>query len=74
MNRASKIGHALAMIIQCLIITALGSMVLLQILNIRELTLTQVCTAMGGSVLCEMRMGRQKKTYRIRNGRSDKSA
>ena len=74
MNRASKIGYALAMAMQCLIIIALGAMILLQIINVRELTLTQFCTAMGGSVLCEMRMGRQKKTYRIRNGRSDKSA
>ena len=74
MNRASKIGYALAMIIQCLIIIALGAMILLQIINVRELTLTQVCTAIVGSVLCEMRMGRQKKTYRIRNGRSGKSA
>ena len=69
MNRASKIGYALAMIIQCQIIIALGSMVLLQILNIRELTLTQVGTAIGVSVLCEMRMGR-KNTYRINNSRS----
>ena len=74
MNRASKIGYALAMAMQCLIIIALGSMVLLQILNIRELTLTQVCVALGGSVLCEMRMGRQKKTYRIKNSKSGKSA
>lgn len=74
MNRASKMGYALAMAMQCLIIIALGGMILLQIINVRELTLTQVFTAMGGSVLCEMRMGRQKKTYRIKNSRSGKSA
>jgi len=60
-NRASKIGYALAMIIQCLIIIALGAMILLQIINVRQLTLKQVGTAILALMACTARIGGEKK-------------
>ena len=57
MNRVSKIGYALAMAMQCLIIIALGSMVLLQILDVRQLTLKQVGTAILALMACTARIG-----------------
>ena len=61
MNRASKMGYALAMAMQCLIIIALGTMILLQIINVRELTLKQVGTAILALMACTARIGGEKK-------------
>ena len=61
MNRASKIGYALAMIIMVIVTLALTTMVVLQILDIKQLTLKQVGTAILALMACTARIGGEKK-------------
>ena len=52
MNRASKIGYALAMIIEIVVALTLAAMIVLQILDVRQLTLKQVGTAILALIAC----------------------
>ena len=61
MNRASKIGYALAMIIMVIVTLALTTMVVLQILDIKQLALKQVGTAILALMACTARIGGEKK-------------
>ena len=61
MNRASKIGDALAMIIMVIVTLALTTMIVLQILDVRQLTLKQVGTAILALMACTARIGGEKK-------------
>ena len=61
MNRASKIGYALAMIIEIVVTLTLAAMIVLQILDVRQLTLKQVGTAILVLMACTARIGGEKK-------------
>lgn len=61
MNRASKIGYTLAMIIMVIVTLALTTMIVLQILDIKQLTLKQVGTAVLALMACTARIGGYKK-------------
>lgn len=61
MNRASKIGYALAMIIMVIVTLTLAAMIVLQILDVRQLTLKQVGTAILALMACTARIGGEKK-------------
>ena len=57
MNRASKIGHALAMIIMVIVTLALTIMIVLQIVDIKQLTLKQVGVAALAMAACASVIG-----------------
>ena len=61
MNRAPKIWYALAMIIMVIVTLALTAMIVLQILDVRQLTLKQVGTAILALMACTARIGGEKK-------------
>ena len=61
MNRASKIWYALALIIMVIVTLALTTMIVLQILDVRQLTLKQVGTAILALMACTARIGGEKK-------------
>ena len=57
MNRASKIWYALAMIIMVIVTLALTTMIVLQILDIKQLTLKQVGVAVLAMTACASVIG-----------------
>ena len=57
MNRASKIWYALVMIIMVIVTLALTAMIVLQIVDIKQLTLKQVGTAILTLVACASVIG-----------------
>ena len=57
MNRASKIGYALAMIIEIVVTLTLAAMIVLQILDIKQLTLKQVGVAVLAMTACTSVIG-----------------
>ena len=57
MNRASKIGYALAMIIMVIVTLALTIMIVLQIVDIKQLTLKQVGVAALAMAACASVIG-----------------
>lgn len=57
MNRASKIGYALATIIMVIVTLTLAAMIVLQILDIKQLTLKQVGTAILAMMACASVIG-----------------
>ena len=57
MNRASKIGYALAMIIMVIVTLALTTMIVLQIVDIKQLTLKQVGVAVLAMTACTAVIG-----------------
>lgn len=57
MNRASKIGYALATIIMVIVTLALTIMIVLQILDIKQLTLKQVGVAALAMAACASVIG-----------------
>ena len=59
--RADKIGYMLAMIIMIIVALALTAMIVLQILDIKQLTLKQVGTAILALIACASIMGGHKK-------------
>ena len=61
MNRASKIWYALVMIIMVIVTLALTAMIVLQIVDIKQLTLRQVGTAILTLVACASVIGGEKK-------------
>ena len=61
MNRASKIGYALAMIIMVIVTLALTTMIVLQILDIKQLTLKQVGVAVLAMTACTAVIGGEYK-------------
>ena len=61
MNRASKIGYALAMIIMVIVTLALTTMIVLQILDIKQLTLKQVGVAILAMTACTAVIGGEYK-------------
>ena len=61
MNRASKIWYALVMIIMVIVTLALTAMIVLQIVDIKQLTLKQVGTAILTLVACASVIGGEKK-------------
>ena len=61
MNRASKIWYALAMIIMVIVTLALTIMIVLQILDIKQLTLKQVGVAVLAMTACTAVIGGEYK-------------
>ena len=61
MNRASKIGYALAMIIMVIVTLALTTMIVLQIVDIKQLTLKQVGVAVLAMTACTAVIGGEYK-------------
>ena len=61
MNRASKIGYALAMIIMVIVTLALTIMIVLQIVDIKQLTLKQVGVAVLAMTACTAVIGGEYK-------------
>ena len=61
MNRASKIWYALVMIIMVIVTLALTAMIVLQIVDIKQLTLKQVGTAILTLVACASVIGGHNK-------------
>ena len=61
MNRASKIGYALAMIIMVIVTLALTTMIVLQIVDIKQLTLKQVGVAVLAMAACTAVIGGEYK-------------
>lgn len=61
MNRASKIWYALAMIIMVIVTLALTTMIVLQILDIKQLTLKQVGVAVLAMTACTAVIGGEYK-------------
>ena len=59
--RAEKIGYMLAMIIEIVVTLTLAAMIVLQILDIKQLTLKQVGTAILALIACTARIGGEKK-------------
>lgn len=59
--RAEKIGYMLAMIIEIVVTLTLAAMIVLQILDVRQLTLKQVGTAILVLMACTARIGGEKK-------------
>ena len=59
--RAEKIGYMLAMIIEIVVTLTLAAMIVLQILDVRQLTLKQVGTAILALIACTARIGGEKK-------------
>ena len=59
--RAEKIGYMLAMIIEIVVTLTLAAMIVLQILDVRQLTLKQVGTAILALMACTARIGGEKK-------------
>lgn len=59
--RAEKIGYMLAMIIEIVVTLTLAAMIVLQILDVRQLTLKQVGTAILALMACAARIGGEKK-------------
>ena len=59
--RAEKIGYMLAMIIEIVVTLTLAAMIVLQILDIKQLTLKQVGTAILVLMACTARIGGEKK-------------
>lgn len=57
MNRASKIWYALATIIMVIVTLALTTMIVLQIVDIKQLTLKQVGVAVLAMAACASTMG-----------------
>ena len=57
MNRASKIGYVLAMIIMVIVTLALTIMIVLQIVDIKQLTLKQVGVAALAMAACASVIG-----------------
>ena len=57
MNRASKIGYVLAMIIMVIVTLALTIMIVLQIVDIKQLTLKQVGVAALTMAACASVIG-----------------
>ena len=57
MNRASKIGYALAMIIMVIVTLALTTMIVLQIVDIKQLTLKQAGVAVLAMAACASVIG-----------------
>ena len=55
--RAEKIGYMLAMIIEIVVTLTLAAMIVLQILDIKQLTLKQVGTAILALIACTARIG-----------------
>jgi len=56
-NRASKIWYALATIIMVIVTLALTTMIVLQIVDIKQLTLKQVGVAVLAMAACASTMG-----------------
>jgi len=56
-NRARKIGYALAMIIMVIVTLALTTMIVLQIVDIKQLTLKQVGVAVLAMTACTAVIG-----------------
>ncbi len=61
MNRASKIWYALAMIIMVIVTLALTTMIVLQIVDIKQLTLKQVGVAVLAMTACTSVIGGHNK-------------
>ena len=61
MNRASKIWYALAMIIMVIVTLALTIMIVLQIVDIKQLTLKQVGVAVLAMATCAAVIGGHNK-------------
>ena len=61
MNRASKIGYVLAMIIMVIVTLALTIMIVLQIVDIKQLTLKQVGVAVLAMTACTSVIGGEYK-------------
>ena len=61
MNRASKIWYALAMIIMVIVTLALTIMIVLQIVDIKQLTLKQVGVAVLAMTACTAVIGGEYK-------------
>ena len=61
MNRASKIWYALAMIIMVIVTLALTTMIVLQIVDIKQLTLKQVGVAVLAMTACTAVIGGEYK-------------
>ena len=59
--KARKISYMLAMIIEIVVTLTLAAMIVLQILDVRQLTLKQVVTATATMVVCAAVMGDDKK-------------
>ena len=59
--RAEKIGYMLAMIIEIVVTLTLAAMIVLKILDVRQLTLKQVGTAILVLMACTARIGGEKK-------------
>lgn len=55
--RAEKIGYLLAMIIEIVVTLTLAAMIVLQILDVRQLTLKQVGTAILTLIACASVIG-----------------
>ena len=55
--RAEKIGYLLAMIIEIVVTLTLAAMIVLQILDVRQLTLKQVGTAILALIACASVIG-----------------
>ena len=61
MNRASKIWYALAMIIMVIVTLALTTMIVLQIVDIKQLTLKQAGVAVLAMAACASVIGGEYK-------------
>ena len=59
--KARKISYMLAMIIEIVVTLTLAAMIVLQILDVRQLTLKQVGTAILALMACTARIGGEKK-------------
>jgi len=59
--KARKIGYALAMIIMIIVTLALTTMIVLQIVDIKQLTLKQVGVAVLAMTACTSIMGGHNK-------------
>ena len=59
--KARKIGYALALAIAIAVTLALATMTILQILDVRQLTLKQVGTAILALMACATRIGGHNK-------------
>lgn len=59
--KAEKIGYLLALIIEIVVTLTLTAMIVLQILDVRQLTLKQVGVAILAMMACAARMGGYKK-------------
>lgn len=59
--RAEKIGYLLALIIEIVVTLTLAAMTILQILDVRQLTLKQVGVATLAMMACATRMGGSRK-------------